>query len=367
MPTQKMTHDIVVAGASAGGVEALMELVAALPAGLPVSLFVVLHIPSNSPSMLAQILGRVGNLSVTTAADGEPIERGHIYVASPDFHLLLTRETIRVTHGPRENRHRPAIDPLFRTAALAFGPRVVGIVLSGMLNDGTAGLIAIKQRGGVTIAQEPATATFASMPLSACAKVDIDWCLPPEEIAKKIIHLSHVRVSTPEGAFPVSEEMEMETKIAGLDPTILEQDRRPGVLTGYTCPECKGPLWAIQDGEFLRFRCRVGHAFTAEAMAEGQVENAENALWSALNTIEESPQLYEQLAAQAKQRGQGRLSQELACKAEAFHERAHEIRELLAPIQSLGTIGDEENPSGIPELPYPDTPEQRAEGEVAGG
>ncbi len=167
-------HDIVVIGASAGGVEALIRLTSALPRDLPASLFVVLHTPARSKSMLPAILSRSGNLPAIHAEHGSAIEPGCIYVARPDHHLIIKPGFVSVTQGPRENRQRPAIDPLFRSAALAYGHRVVGVVLSGSLDDGTSGLVSIKARGGTAIVQDPADALFDSMPRSAIENVAVD-------------------------------------------------------------------------------------------------------------------------------------------------------------------------------------------------
>ncbi len=323
------THDIVVVGTSAGGVEALTVLVAGLPSDLPAAVFVVLHMPETAESHLAQILNRFGDLTATTPYDGEAIEPGHIWVAPPNRHLLLTHDAIRLSTGPHENRCRPAIDPLFRTAALAFGPRVVGVVLSGTLDDGTAGELAIKRQGGVVIVQDPQTALFPSMPLNVRTYVDVDWCLPVPEIATKIVELANLPVV--EGVFPMSEELQYEANAAGLDPSVLESTKRPGKLSAFTCPECKGPLWEIQDGRLLRFRCRVGHAFTAENMAEGQAEAIEGALWSAMNILKEQAQMFTRLARQAHDQHRAHMANHFAQKAQAAAERARIIRDTLLP------------------------------------
>src|SRR5437588_6269412 len=165
-------HDVIVIGASAGGVEALMALTGTLPRDLPAAVFVVLHIPAQSPSLLPSILSRVGSLKVVHATDGAKIEHGCIYVAPPDHHILLERGKVRVVRGPKENRHRPAVDPLFRSAALAYGPRVVGVILTGSLDDGTAGLLAVKRRGGIAVVQDPNEALYSSMPLNALTHVE---------------------------------------------------------------------------------------------------------------------------------------------------------------------------------------------------
>jgi two-component system chemotaxis response regulator CheB len=323
------THDIIVVGASAGGVEALMALVNGLPADLPAAVFVVLHIPAEAPSVLAKILDRAGPLPARSARDGATIQSGHIYIAPPDRHLLLTGQTMRVVRGPHENRHRPAIDPLFRTAALAFGPRVVGVILSGALNDGTAGLIAIKRRGGIAIAQDPTTALFPSMPQSACTYVALDWCLPIPDIATRLAQLATTEVQMEEGAFPVADDMQLEANLAGLDPTATNAIQRPGTLSAYTCPDCNGPLWEIQDGELLRFRCRVGHAFTAGSMMAGQADVIEEALWVALNTLEESAQMYRRMADDAQRRNLGMLAQRFTRQMRETQRRTAIIRQAL--------------------------------------
>ena len=199
------------------------------------------------------------------AQDGEPISPGRIYVAPHDHHLLVEPGHLRVVRGPRENHHRPAVDPLFRSAALTYGPRVVGVVLSGALNDGTAGLIAIKRRGGVAIVQDPAEALVPGMPGSALRNVAIDYCLPIADISPLLAQLAREPVAE-EGAYPVPAEMELEHRYARGEAVTPERDGQIGQPTLLICPECHTPLWEIQDGGPLRFRCPTGHAFTAESM-----------------------------------------------------------------------------------------------------
>jgi two-component system chemotaxis response regulator CheB len=323
------THDIIVVGASAGGVESLMMLVRDLPQDLPATVFVVLHLSPEAPSALAKILERAGPLPAHVARDGAAFQLGHIYTAPPDHHLLLTKDAMRVVRGPHENRCRPAIDPLFRTAALALGPRVVGVVLSGALNDGTAGLLAIKRRGGIAISQDPATALFPSMPQSACKYVALDWCLPIPAIATRLVKLATTEIQVDEGAFPVTDDMQFEANLAGLDPAAIDTTQRPGTLSSYTCPECNGPLWEMQDGELWRFRCRVGHAFTAETMMTGQADVIEEALWVALNTLEESAQMYQRMADDAQRRNLTMLAQRFTRHLRETQRRTAIIRQAL--------------------------------------
>ncbi len=347
-----LARDIVTLGASAGGIEALTTLVCHLPSDLPAALFVVVHISPEAPSVLADILNRAGPLPASPAVDYAPIEHGHIYVAPPDRHLLLTSTAMRIVHGPTENRHRPAIDPLFRSAAVSFGQRVVGVILSGALNDGTAGLRAIKRAGGVAMVQDPATATFAGMPESALAYFAVDWCLPVPALADTIVELASGELAERKGAVPAVDEMDeeqktemrIETEIAGLNPAAVTEAPHFGRVSSFTCPSCHGPLWEIQDGPLLRFRCRVGHAFTAEAVVAGKDDNIEEALWLALNTLEESEQIYTRLAQQAHERNHAWMEERFAEKMRTIRARAAVIRRLLTsePLQKQAPQGADE-------------------------
>jgi two-component system chemotaxis response regulator CheB len=321
-------RDIVVVGASAGGVEALSELVAGLPATLQAAVFVVLHLPPAGESHLPRILSRAGALGAVMAQDGDELRYGRILVAPPDHHLLLTQEKVRVVYGPRENHFRPAVDPLFRSAALAFGPRVIGVVLTGALNDGASGLVTIKRAGGLAVVQDPETAAFPSMPNAALHYVDADACLPVKEIGSKIEALSQTEAPMPETPHDTS-ELEREVSIAGLDLSVIEDEQQQGTLVPITCPECHGPLWEISDGGPLRYRCRVGHGYTAEAMDSSLVRETEDALWAALNTLEESANLYGRLAAQAKAAGDAQKAVRFAESAQTYKTRSSAVRKFL--------------------------------------
>ena len=318
----------MVIGTSSGGVEALRRLARDLPPDLPAAVFVVMHVPEWAPSVLPGILSRAGPLKAVHPEDGDRIEKGRIYVAPPDFHLLVERGRVRLARGPKENRHRPAVDPLFRTAALAYGPRVVGVVLSGALNDGTAGLQAVKQRGGVAVVQDPGDALFSGMPESALEYVGADHCLPMEKIAPLLVRLSG-EPAKEEGAYPVPDDMELESRIVGLDPTAIDSDERPGELSRFTCPECSGPLFEIQSGDLVRFRCRVGHAFTAESMLYDKFEELEKALYAALNTLEESALMADRLAARSHEHQHGHAAARFERRAEDARQQARIIRQVL--------------------------------------
>lgn len=321
-------HDIIVIGASAGGVEALTKLASGLPANLPAALFVVLHIPPQGASVLPSILSRAGPLPAAHPFDGQAIEHGRIYVAPPDSHLLVKRGHIQLAGGPRENGHRPAADPLFRTAARAYGPRVVGVVLSGNLDDGTAGLQAVKQRGGVAIAQEPGEALYSGMPHSACENVGVDWVLPVSEIAAVLVRLANEPVGE-EPAGAVSKDMEIESDMAELDMNAVRSNDRPGKPSQYACPECGGALWELSEGNLLRFRCRVGHAFSAETLLAEQSEALEEALWTALRALKESAALASRMAGRARDLRQTRTAASFENQAQEAEQRAELIRQVL--------------------------------------
>ncbi len=335
------SHNIVVVGASAGGVETLINLVGSLPADLPASVLVVLHIPAQNPSLLPEILSRSGQLKAVHPKDGEAIQQGCIYVAPPDRHLLAAQGHVHLVRGPKENRLRPAIDPLFRSAAIAYGPKVVGVVLTGSLDDGTAGLRAIKRLGGVAIVQDPEEALYPSMPLSALEHVAIDYKLPVSAIGPLIVSLTRKPVDR-EGDYPVPEDMEIEMRMAEMDISTLDGNMKVGTPSAFSCPECGGVLWEIRDGDLMRFRCRVGHAFSIESMMAAQSEGVEEALWAALKTLEESVNLSRRLEDKARKRGQGWLAQRFREKLQDAEQRAEVIQSILfkdkrLPMVDMGT------------------------------
>ncbi|HEY0543911.1 MAG TPA: chemotaxis protein CheB [Pyrinomonadaceae bacterium] len=324
-------HDIIVVGASAGGVEALSRLARGLPHNLPASLFVVLHISAQMPSILPQILTRAGSLPAAHAVDGERIERGRIYVAPPDNHLLLEDGHMRVVHGPKENRYRPAVDPLFRSAAIAYGTRVVGVVLTGALDDGTTGMLAVKKRGGTSVIQDPREAMYSGMPQNVAQNVEVDYRLPIDEIAPLLVRLSD-QPALEEGAYPVTDELRIENRIAEQEMDtegLLKSVGELGALSSFTCPECHGTLWELRHGELLRFRCHVGHAFSAESLVVEQSQELENALWSALRSLEEKATLTRRMAKRARERRMERAADNFEAKAESAARHAEVVRQVL--------------------------------------
>jgi two-component system, chemotaxis family, protein-glutamate methylesterase/glutaminase len=280
-------RDLIVVGASAGGVQALTELVKHLPADLPATVLVVLHLGPGR-SALPEILNRAGALPASHPQHGEPLRRGHIYAAPPERHLTVRDGTLHLLKGPKENGHRPAIDVLFRSAARSRRQRVMGVVLSGNLDDGTAGLLAIKKYGGVAVVQDPQEADYPSMPLSALRSIKIDHVLPVAEIADLIVRHANAPIVPVEA--PESKEDPVH------DEKLGEAGEEEGVPSGFTCPDCGGALWEWKDGELARFRCRTGHAFSPESLVDAQEEALEAALWASLRALEERASMARRIA-----------------------------------------------------------------------
>lgn len=321
--------DIIVIGTSAGGIEALRVLVGALPADLNASIFVVLHTAAHSLGVLPEILERAGPLRASNATDWEPIKSGHIYVAPPDYHLLLERSGyVRITRGPKENRFRPAVDPLFRSAAYAFGARVIGVVLTGWLDDGTAGLWAVKERGGTAIVQNPENALAPSMPLNAIKHVEVDHCVSLPELAPLLVQL----VSTPaeeKGVKPVSEQLEIEVQIALEKPGLECGIMRWGNASVFACPECHGTLLQLKEGSSLRFRCHTGHAYSIESLLAEFTEKTEASLWSTIRALEENILLLNQMASHLSSHDHAGAAQALLKKADDSQRRAAIVRQAV--------------------------------------
>jgi two-component system, chemotaxis family, protein-glutamate methylesterase/glutaminase len=327
-------HDIVVVGASAGGVEALIGVAASLPAELPAAVFVVLHVPPTGTSALPDILRRSGPLPASHVKDGEPIEHGRIYVAPPDHHLLIRPGHVHLTRGPQENGHRPAVDPLLRSAAREYATRVVGVVMSGALDDGSAGLVAVKSRGGLAVVQDPADALYSGMPVNALQHVAVDHVLPAAAIGELLARLASEPVPEPPGPAPTDMKMEVEMEKFSLDAM---EGSHPGEPSGFSCPDCNGVLWAIQDGGLERFRCRVGHAWSPESLLTRQSESLEAALWVALRSLEERAALARRLAEPARRRGHRITATRFDEQATEAQQAARVVRNLLLHRDSFAT------------------------------
>ena len=315
-------RDVVVVGGSAGALNAFITLISGLPGGFGAALLVAFHI-GRRPSLLAEVLARSGPLPVAWAKDGEPIRRGRILVAPPDYHLLLEAGRVKLSRGPRENNTRPAVDPLFRSAAFAYGPRVIGLILSGALSDGTAGFAEIKRCGGLTLVQEPQEAKFPSMPLSALRYTRVDHRVPVAEMADLIVGLS--------GAEPRDEAAEW--------PEVPKPDRggEGGMTGGYdlkqpvalTCPACGGALADTTEDTLPYFTCHIGHRFAAADMDEAQFRQVENALEVALRTLNERSAFSRRFAEAARARGSPRSASRWDAAAEEAEERAEVLRQFV--------------------------------------
>ena len=329
-------HDIIVIGASSGGVEVLTTIVSRLPADLPAAIFVVLHVRPDAPSLLPAILNRVGVLPAAHAVDGESIRTGRIYVAPPGRQLYLHRRRVSVEPGPRENMHRPAVDPLFRTAAHHYGTRVIGVVLSGALDDGTAGLQAVKDAGGIAVVQNPADAACASMPTHAMERVAVDHCVNAVEIADLLSRLANMPAPEPETPQTVALETHDEAALPS-EHAIVGQAF--GVESGLTCPECSGILREVREGDVLRFRCRVGHAYTSLSMLEAQGDALETALWTAVRSLEERCMLLNKLAESARSRGHDEIAARFLDRSGALERDVQTLRDLVAQGRALEPVG----------------------------
>ena len=327
---------MITIGTSAGGTQALKAIIRELPPDFPASIHIVQHLSGEFSSNLTSILARVSQLPIAFARDGELIEPSHIYLAPADYHLLLESDRMRVTRGPRENRMRPAIDPLFRTAAVAYRSYATGVILTGMLDDGTAGLQAIKACGGMAIVQNPDEAAYSSMPRSAVSNVNVDRVLPLQDIVGVL--KERVR-QTPAIVEEIPDDLLLEAPItlkAITDPKVMKHIGDP---VPHSCPSCGGPLWQLGNNDktnklgknrdsLLRYRCHVGHAFTSSTLIEEQNEATEKALWIALRTLEERGRLLKTMSDRYAEAGSDIL-------AEAHRERAIEAIESSALIRDL--------------------------------
>jgi two-component system chemotaxis response regulator CheB len=326
-----MARDIVVIGASAGGVEALTKLVEKLPADLPAAIFVAHHFPSTSRSVLPTILNRAGKLEAVHPEEKEEIRKGVIYVAPPDYHLTLKDGHAVLSSGPKENGHRPSIDTMFRSAARAYGERVIGVILTGMLDDGVAGLMSIKARGGAAIVQDPNDAFSTGMPSSAIKRVDVDRIVPIDQMADAIVEMIC------DGGPANGETMDRHTRqllteemqLGNTPPLVEGPEDMPGDLTMYTCPECHGTLWELREGDLLRYRCHVGHSYTEETFLSAKADDLESALWTAVRALQEHAVILQRMKDRAESRGHHHSAKRLSENHKEAERRAGLIREVL--------------------------------------
>ena len=327
-------RNIVVVGASAGGVEALQRLCASLPADFPAAVLVAQHLSPSARSMLPTLIERVAVLPTGSPIDGDPIEAGRIYVAAPDHHILVRPGKVLMRRGPYENRSRPAVNALFRSAAVAYGARVIGVVLTGLLDDGTEGLIAIKAAGGLSIVQDPADAEWPSMPRSALERDHVDHAVRLADLGALLNRL----VREPAGvSAPLSKDIIVEDRIAALEFAVMEEDVvTPGEPSRMSCPDCGGVLNQIKTDDEVRFRCQIGHAFTPAGLGAAQNDELERALAVAARTHRDRIQLFEQMRETASKRGLAHAEQrwlKASTEAQAMIEvLEHAITSLQRPM-----------------------------------
>jgi two-component system chemotaxis response regulator CheB len=331
-------RDLVVIGGSAGAVEALVELVGVLPRNLATPLLVVVHIPATAESHLPQILERGGVLPADHAVDGDALQDGRILVAPPDFHMTIRDWRVRLERGPRENHHRPAVDPLLRSAARWHDGRTIAVILSGGAGDGLAGCLAVRRRGGIILVQDPQDAIFDGMPRSVSSRIEVDAMLPAVDLGSAIARLVGTKEAPMTGVqehdsadvqpFPSDEVVRMERE--GMALANMRADT-------FGCPDCGGVLQPIDEGEWLRFRCMVGHAYSPEALLDAQADALESALWSAVRNLEERSELLRRLADRTADRAPEVAGRYQRRSDEASHEAGVIRRFLLSP----GVIGPE--------------------------
>lgn len=326
---------VIAMGASAGGVEALREFFAAIPADIDAAFLVVVHIPAHSQSHLHDVLAHGTQLQVSAACDQEQLKAGHVYVAQADLHLTVEGDRIRLTRGPKECRVRPAIDVLLRSVAVSYGPRAVGIVLSGMLDDGTAGLWAIKDQNGIALVQDPGEAMYPSMPESAISHVRVDLAAPVAALAQHVAQIA---------AGPGDDRVRgagsplhrTETEIANEGNALKLGVMSMGQVSGYTCPDCHGVLVQIEEGPIVRFRCHTGHAFSLLTLLAEVSEAIDKGLWDTIRSLEERVLLLRQLGALSDQAGRGKEGREYLRCADETETRIKPVRELVLDEQLFG-------------------------------
>ncbi len=317
---------IIVIGASAGGIEAIGKLLAAIPADFSASLFIVQHIGAQGSGDLARIFQRRSSIPISQPGDGEEFRSGHAYIAPPDHHLLVKSDSVRVCHGPRENRCRPAIDPLFRSAAVAHGPRVIGVVLTGYLDDGASGLAAVKKCGGRTVVQDPDDAMVPEMPLSALRRMKIDHISSLGEMADLLTRL----IADPVGPeMPIPDELVREALLAEGPNAVIAVTESLGHPAPLSCPECGGPLWRVDSDGAAHFRCHTGHAYSPAALVADQTHATEQALWSAYRILQERVRVIEDLIEGERKADRSRSAANLERRLAELRSDGDRIKEVI--------------------------------------
>ncbi|HEY0991620.1 MAG TPA: chemotaxis protein CheB [Kofleriaceae bacterium] len=327
-PTPTYTRDIVVMGCSAGGVEALPRVLQQLSRNLPAALFIVQHMAATSTPYLVGILSRSSPLPVAWAEQGDPVERGRALVCPPDVHLLLAEGHVQLTRGPRENHARPAIDKLFRSAAAAYGSRVIGVLLTGMMGDGVAGLGAIRNAGGVVIVQDPLDAAYPELPGRALLAVTPDRMLPIDAVGVAITSL----VGEPVGPAQAPDELSLEAEIDREGQTSVDVLEKLGPQTTVACPECHGPLWQLGDEQLRRYRCYLGHVITAAELLSASTSEVEAAMWSAVRALNDRATTLETLAEDSRRIGNGQSAEGFVIRAREARKQAEVARRFMLDL-----------------------------------
>ncbi|MBV9876195.1 MAG: chemotaxis protein CheB [Verrucomicrobia bacterium] len=321
-------RDVVVIGGSSGSIEAFRSLIATIPGDIPAALFVVIHTSATGPYLLPSLLQKDTELEFATVEDKAPVSYGKIYLARPNLNLLLEDNHIRVVFGPKENRMRPAIDALFRSAAWARRNRVTGILLSGGLDDGVAGLWDIRCCGGATMVQDPNSAAFPELIHNALNAMPIDYVAPPEKMSEIIQKLARTRADET-GQIPDEQDrIELENQIEIDSDDHSAKLEQIGRISAYTCPGCGGPLWQLPNGSVDRYRCRVGHAYSVNSLFQACWEASERNLYTALQLLEENARVGNQIIRKAEKIHQ-LASKELVDQVRRLEREADILRNLL--------------------------------------
>jgi two-component system chemotaxis response regulator CheB len=335
MVDTRVARDIVVVGASSGGVEAIGRVLGGLPRDLDAAIFVVMHTSASAPALLAQILARESLLPVATAVDGEPIARGRVRVAPPDLHLTLTATHVALDRGPPQNRMRPAIDALFRSAAACHAAAVIGVVLTGNLSDGSAGLAAIKRCGGFSIVQSPEDALFPDMPRNAIEADEPDDVVPLVAIAGRIV--AAVAQMAPAVEVPADIGIEAATALRLGENSVVQNDR-VGQRAPFSCPGCGGPLWRLAQGP-ARFRCQIGHTYDERILLAAKTSEAVGALWIAVRTLDERARLLGGMAERNRQAARTLTADQYLFREEELRDASRTVRELIERLSRPAPTG----------------------------
>jgi two-component system chemotaxis response regulator CheB len=332
----RLHRDVVVIGTSAGGVTALLALAKMLPADFPAPIFVVLHVSPDSPSIMPELLNSVSALPAKHPKNGEVVRPGVIYLAPPDHHLLLEEDRVLVTRGPKENRFRPSIDALFRSAAYTYGSRVIGVVLTGYLDDGTSGLWSVRRMGGLAIIQDPHDAEQPAMPTNALEFVEADYLVPLAQLGSLLVRLTlepaPAKVHLPAVELDLLKiELTIAKQGGGFELGIIDK----GQLTPFTCPDCHGALTQLIEGKLIRYRCHTGHAYTVSSLLSEVTQSVESLLYQSMRGLEETKMLLHNLGMHFVETGQTAVANLFFEKADETGQQARVVHESILKQEAL--------------------------------